>query len=120
MAPIKEDTVDALKDLVHKLESRVEQLEAKLQSAEGGPVAPRSKANTDSIRMVLMGPPGAGMISPNAPRIRIFSGSLDVPANGIAIGKGTQAPRIKEKYCACHLVSYVDALRLLAISILTA
>ncbi len=73
MAPIKEDTVDALKDLVHKLESRVEQLEAKLQNAEGGPVAPRSKSNTDSIRIVLMGPPGAGMISPNAPRVQFLS-----------------------------------------------
>ncbi|KAI9851095.1 MAG: adenylate kinase [Pleopsidium flavum] len=79
MAPIKDDTVGALKDLVNKLESRVEQLEAKLQHAEGGPVARKSKANTESVRMILMGPPGAG--------------------------KGTQAPRIKDKYCVCHLAT---------------
>lgn len=69
MAPIKDDTVDALKDLVHKLESRVEQLEAKLQHAEGGPVARKSKSNTESIRMILMGPPGAGTTSPLPPHI---------------------------------------------------
>ena len=63
MAPIKDETVDALKDLIHKLESRVEQLEAKLQHQEGGPIARKTKANTESIRMVLMGPPGAGTTS---------------------------------------------------------
>lgn len=61
MAPIKDETVDALKDLIHKLESRVEQLEAKLEHKEGGPMARKTKSNTESVRMVLMGPPGAGM-----------------------------------------------------------
>ena len=61
MAPIKDETVDALKDLIHKLESRVEQLEAKLELKEGGPIARKTKSNTESIRLVLMGPPGAGM-----------------------------------------------------------
>lgn len=61
MAPIKDETVDALKDLIHKLESRVEQLEAKLEHKEGGPIARKTKSNTESVRMVLMGPPGAGM-----------------------------------------------------------
>lgn len=61
MAPIRDETVEALKDLIHKLESRVEQLETKLQQKEGGPIARKTKANTESIRLVLMGPPGAGM-----------------------------------------------------------
>lgn len=70
MAPIKDETVDALKDLIGKLESRVEQLEAKLQNKEGGPIPRKSKTNTESVRMVLMGPPGAGMMS-ITPRVRI-------------------------------------------------
>ncbi|KAL9586591.1 MAG: hypothetical protein Q9212_000786 [Teloschistes hypoglaucus] len=78
MAPIKDDTVDSLRDLVHKLESRVQQLEAKLESSGGGS-AQRAKTGGPSIRMILMGPPGAG--------------------------KGTQAPKIKDKYCACHLAT---------------
>ena len=60
MAPIKDETVDALRDLVNKLESRVEQLEAKLEQADGGPVARKSKTNTEGIRMILIGAPGAG------------------------------------------------------------
>ena len=61
MAPIKDETVDALRDLVNKLESRVEQLEAKLQHAGGGDApARRPKSTSESIRMILMGPPGAG------------------------------------------------------------
>lgn len=59
MAPIKDDTVDSLRDLVHKLESRVQQLEAKLESSVGGS-AQRAKTDGPSIRMILMGPPGAG------------------------------------------------------------
>lgn len=38
MAPIIDETVDALRELVHKLESRVQQLEAKLEQADGAPV----------------------------------------------------------------------------------
>ncbi|MCJ1433916.1 adenylate kinase [Xylographa pallens] len=79
MAPIKDETVDALRDLVSKLESRVEQLEAKLQSVGGDGSGRQHKAPTNSMRMILIGPPGAG--------------------------KGTQAPRIKEKYSACHLAT---------------
>lgn len=63
-------TVEELKELVHNLQSRIVQLEQKNGLA---PVVPKS------IRMVLIGPPGAG--------------------------KGTQAPNLKEKYCACHLAT---------------
>lgn len=60
MAPIKDETVDALRDLVNKLEARVEQLEAKVRQHDGS--APtRPAKSTESIRMILMGPPGAGM-----------------------------------------------------------
>jgi len=64
--------VDELKGTVSKLESRIAELEAKLS----GNASPSS---AQSMRMVLMGPPGAG--------------------------KGTQAPKIKDKYCVCHLAT---------------
>lgn len=60
MASVRDETVDGLRDLVRKLESRVEQLEAKLEQTTGSP--PRPKPPTKGIRMILMGPPGAGMI----------------------------------------------------------
>lgn len=64
MAPIRDETVDGLRDLVSKLELRVEQLEAKLEQTTGGPrrtKPPTSGPPTSGIRMILMGPPGAGM-----------------------------------------------------------
>ncbi|CCH42924.1 hypothetical protein BN7_2470 [Wickerhamomyces ciferrii] len=63
-------SVDELKDLVHKLQDRITTLEQK---------AGLKSVIPNSIRMVLIGPPGAG--------------------------KGTQAPNLKEKFCACHLAT---------------
>ncbi|GKZ22725.1 adenylate kinase [Aspergillus brasiliensis] len=73
MAPITDEVVNGLKDTIGKLEARVEELEGRLSNQ----VKPKSV--TEQIRIILMGPPGAG--------------------------KGTQAPRLKEKYCACHLAT---------------
>lgn len=75
MAPIGDDTVQTLHDLVNKLESRVKQLEEKLHHASGGAPTPTA----ESVRMILIGPPGAG--------------------------KGTQAPKLKEKFSCCHLAT---------------
>jgi len=75
MAPIGDKTVQDLQNLVDKLESRVKQLEDKLQHAAGGP----APSTSSSVRMILIGPPGAG--------------------------KGTQAPMIKEKFSCCHLAT---------------
>ncbi|GAB7352943.1 hypothetical protein MBLNU459_g3521t1 [Dothideomycetes sp. NU459] len=78
MAPLGEQLVDQLKGTVDKLEARVAELEARLHGkASGAPAA--SPASEDGMRMIIMGPPGAG--------------------------KGTQAPRIKEKYSVCHLAT---------------
>lgn len=58
MAPITDDTVEALRDTIHKLESRVHKLEAKM----GGGDSSQPRSSLASVRMILMGPPGAGKI----------------------------------------------------------
>lgn len=98
MAPIRDETVDGLRDLVSKLESRVEQLEARLEQTTGGG-SRRARPPNSGIRMILMGPPGAGMIWMRDCSSFLGDGLI------VTLGKGTQAPKIKEKYCACHLVS---------------
>lgn len=65
--------IDQLKQLVAKLQAKVETLELHAGIKSPADVVP------PSLRMVLIGPPGAG--------------------------KGTQAPKLKEKYCACHLAT---------------
>ncbi|KAL2218323.1 adenylate kinase [Thermoascus aurantiacus ATCC 26904] len=76
MAPITEETVNGLKDTIAKLEARVAQLEDRV--AQGGDGS-KPKSLGEQMRIILMGPPGAG--------------------------KGTQAPKIKEKFCVCHLAT---------------
>ncbi|KAK4995454.1 adenylate kinase [Elasticomyces elasticus] len=76
MAPIIDQLVDKLKGTVDKLEARVAELEARLEGRDG---TSSSLASDDGVRMIIMGPPGAG--------------------------KGTQAPRIKDKYRVCHLAT---------------
>lgn len=71
MAPSLKDICD-LKDLVNQLQDRINKIE---RSMKGGEEATTS----DRVRMILMGPPGAG--------------------------KGTQAPKIKDKFCVCHLAT---------------
>jgi adenylate kinase len=56
MAPIGDDAVKSLQDLVNKLESRVKELEDRIQHASGG----TKHTAVEGIRMILMGPPGAG------------------------------------------------------------
>ena len=54
MAPITDDIVSDLKGLVQKLESRVQELEAKIAGK------PSQASMAETMRMVIMGPPGAG------------------------------------------------------------
>ena len=56
MAPITDQQVDSLKDLVHKLEARVGSLERRLEGGGGD----KKPSVSDSMRMILIGPPGAG------------------------------------------------------------
>jgi len=74
MAPITDSAVSDLQSTVSRLEQRIAELESRLQ----GQVGIKDQAQ-ESVRMILIGPPGAG--------------------------KGTQAPRIKDKFCACHLAT---------------
>ncbi|KAJ5874490.1 adenylate kinase [Penicillium soppii] len=73
MAPITEEAVSGLKNTINQLEAKVSELESRL--ANGG----KPKSAAEQMRIILMGPPGAG--------------------------KGTQAPNLKEKFCACHLAT---------------
>ena len=57
MAPITEETVNGLKSVIDKLESRVEDLEYRL--THGGE---KPKSPAEQMRLILMGPPGAGML----------------------------------------------------------
>ena len=52
MAPSVDDTVNGLKDVIAKLESRVEELENRFLP----------KSLSEQLRIILMGPPGAGTL----------------------------------------------------------
>ena len=58
MAPTPEDVINSLKGTVDKLEARVAELEGKLKGTSSG-----STTGSDGMRMILMGPPGAGKIT---------------------------------------------------------
>jgi len=55
MAPITEEAVSSLKDMVGKLEARVQDLESRLTNGSNKP-----KSISEQMRIILMGPPGAG------------------------------------------------------------
>ena len=63
MAPTTDTVVDDLKRTVHKLEQRIAELESRL-SGHGG----SSSAAQESVRMILMGPPGAGELQTEVAR----------------------------------------------------
>lgn len=57
MSPIQDQLIDELKNTIHKLEGRISELEAKVAGRDGG-----SRASGEGKRLILMGPPGAGML----------------------------------------------------------
>ncbi|KAJ3511260.1 hypothetical protein NLJ89_g4199 [Agrocybe chaxingu] len=61
------------------LKSLVSQLNEKIASLETKARAPAAKSPAQQLRTILVGPPGAG--------------------------KGTQAPRIRDQFCVCHLAT---------------
>jgi adenylate kinase len=100
-----------LKKYIHKLEARIEALEKKAEDRmhnlsdkwfKKTPSETVQKTtdthSANELRMVLMGPPGAGT-SPIQ-----LSFSVDV-TDYVCVGKGTQSLKIKDKYCICHLAT---------------
>ncbi|TDL20138.1 adenylate kinase 1 [Rickenella mellea] len=71
MAP--SDELGYLKHLVNQLNDKIKALEEKAKSVVSRPTP------AQQLRMILVGPPGAG--------------------------KGTQAPRIRDEFCVCHLAT---------------
>ncbi|KAG5952164.1 adenylate kinase [Claviceps arundinis] len=65
-----EDELKQLKEVIGSLDSRIKQLEKRTMGFS---------PSTEEIRMIIMGPPGAG--------------------------KGTQAPKIKDRFSCCHLAT---------------
>jgi hypothetical protein len=61
MAPLGEQLVDQLKSTVDKLEARVAELEARLHGKAQQVASSSSSSTSDEMRIILMGPPGAGM-----------------------------------------------------------
>lgn len=55
MAPITDEKVQDLKDMIEALEKRVHDLEGKLSSKGSS-----TTSASESMRMILIGPPGAG------------------------------------------------------------
>ncbi|GJJ11871.1 Adenylate kinase [Clathrus columnatus] len=68
------DELNYLKELVKQLNDKIVELENRAKDA-----LPIASSVPQQLRMILIGPPGAG--------------------------KGTQAPKIKEKFCVCHLAT---------------
>ncbi|MBW0479140.1 hypothetical protein O181_018855 [Austropuccinia psidii MF-1] len=79
------EEISHLKKLISELSLKIEKLEKQAVSSATQAIQHTLEINpAEQLRLVLMGPPGSG--------------------------KGTQAPKIKEKYCICHL-STGDMLR---------
>ncbi|AEO71313.1 uncharacterized protein THITE_63893 [Thermothielavioides terrestris NRRL 8126] len=68
-----------LDDEIKRLQGIVSNLEERVKALEGRQLGGGQKKTAEEIRMILIGPPGAG--------------------------KGTQAPKIKEKFNCCHLAT---------------
>lgn len=87
MAPADEQ-LNYLKDLVRQLNDKIAVLEQRAKDVPRTPV--------EQLRMILVGPPGAGTTP-------LFLHMNNVTSR--SVGKGTQAPKIREKFCVCHLAT---------------
>jgi adenylate kinase len=98
MAPT--DELSYLKSLVQQLNQKIDDLEKKAKSAVAKATQPPRE-----LRMILVGPPGAGMLFFSI-FIALSVYKNNTPSPMLAcVGKGTQAPTIRDKFCVCHLAT---------------
>jgi hypothetical protein len=57
MAPVSEQLAEQIHNTLKSLEDRLAKVEARLEGK-----TPSSSPSQDGMRMILMGPPGAGML----------------------------------------------------------
>jgi adenylate kinase len=109
------DELAYLKSLVNQLTVKINELEGKAASKKPTP------SPAQQLRTILVGPPGAGMCHTTRVCARALSRVLHFDFNCVeqapffllmlsvccwlCIGKGTQAPRIREEFCVCHLAT---------------
>jgi adenylate kinase len=84
------EELEYLKSLVNQLNDKIHALEAKAKT-------PAVKTPAQQLRTILVGPPGAGESKCCTLHAGHFSDSWQ--------GKGTQAPRIRDEFCVCHLAT---------------
>ena len=89
-----QDELEYLKSLVSQLNEKIASLEAKAKAAAA------SKTPAQHLRSILVGPPGAGASLPQL-ALSTLHGALTT----WLAGKGTQAPRIRDEFCVCHLAT---------------
>ena len=116
------DELAYLKSLVNQLSAKINELEAKAASKKPTP------SPAQQLRTILIGPPGAGAYAVYVwPHACLHAHALSVASPLcvfdsveqhqfyffillmlcclVFIGKGTQAPRIREEFCVCHLAT---------------
>jgi adenylate kinase len=103
------DELAYLKSLVGQLSNKIKELEAKAASKKPAP----APSPAQQLRTILIGPPGAGACRAarvsacaRAPYLLILMWArfADVVVVDFT-GKGTQAPRIRDDFCVCHLAT---------------
>lgn len=89
-----------LEDEVKRLQTVLGNVEGRLKKLEERQFGVSSGKTSEELRMILIGPPGAGKLIAAAASVfgAIWTGT------NTSVGKGTQAPRIKERFGCCHLV----------------
>ncbi|KAF7796486.1 hypothetical protein EIP86_007663 [Pleurotus ostreatoroseus] len=104
-----EDELQYLKQLAKQLNDKIDALEASMKAKGADKRTPAQQ-----LRTILVGPPGAGAYFANSVRVvcadEFTTLSLDAflpraDVSCIVRRKGTQAPRIKEQFCVCHLAT---------------
>lgn len=92
MAP--SDELEYLKGLVAQLNEKIHALEQRAEHAV------RGKTPAQQLRTILIGPPGSGTSHPSPRTLLGLTRHF-----GTHAGKGTQAPRIRDEFCICHLAT---------------